>query len=174
MVNASPDFSSPPNIRCHNPWWARLLSSHPWWSCNHYGWSGQAEDVFHQQARLKYATSPNSQIFTFTFLHCLKSRIEPVTKDLVKMAWTCNSKYNFHCNIRSICGYISSRCAITVSTILFCAQICFCWRTLNPWGEWLFWPCCIDISRGILFGRFSSIDAKSCGSSSLLCLANCP
>ena len=30
----SPDFC-PPNIRCHNLWWARLLSSHPWWSCNH-------------------------------------------------------------------------------------------------------------------------------------------
>lgn len=45
----------------------------------------------------------------------------------------------------------------------------------EEWAKWLLWPCCVDISSGILFGCFSSIDAKSGGSSSLLCLAaNCP
>ena len=101
---------------------------------------------------LKYATSPNSQIFTLTFLHCLTFTHSPGLKGILStLVLGPIYTYNFvqPCSINSHTGHIE---LIVPNGLLLCA-------------------CSVDVSSRILVGRFSSINAKSGGSSSLLCLA---
>ena len=141
VIACSPDFSRPPNIRCHNLWWARLLSSHPWWSCNHLiPW-------IHWQSskRRKFWASTNkkrdSKWCAWNMQHhqTRKSSRSPSYTALEpgNMLSKWHKLVNFHCDMKSIRGCISpiylnilSCRAISFSIILY-AQICFCWTTLK-------------------------------------------